>query len=451
MKAQGSLFGFLMLLFLGAGLICVQGQDPNAGNPADDFDKKLAALIGDDGPATVVLVGLQGRIAFEKAYGQIDRDKNVPATVQTKFRIGGITKQFTAAALFLLKERHELTLDEALNKYSKSTDSTHLLDVLKRADTLTNGKLSDDANADFSKLGQVVEKVSSVPIGDFFHNHFFGSFQMDNTGDWDDDSPPTGSAKGYAWHEGKVKPSRWTDVASSSGYGNAYSTAEDLWRWTEGMANGHILTEAAYQNYLSLGPFTEKTIGDQRVLEQIVNEDGISAAVLWFPTKRMTVVVLTNAGPAPDQKDAEGLSNLVCAVDWKLEWIPLPAAFNLTPTPGPTPKPGFSFAAPNPVPSPGATSSPGQQVAVPDEVLSEYVGHFHFGPGDDAIVTKQAGFLYMSQNNAPAEVMFAESNTKFICTVSQEEAEFKRDPMSGQINQLILHRKGMKIFGNRVK
>ncbi|MGB2702780.1 MAG: serine hydrolase domain-containing protein, partial [Chitinophagaceae bacterium] len=66
-----------------------------------------------------VLIVKKGKPIYQKAFGLADREWNVLNTVKTKFRIGSITKQFTAACILQLAERGKLNLDDKLNKYFK--------------------------------------------------------------------------------------------------------------------------------------------------------------------------------------------------------------------------------------------------------------------------------------------------------------------------------------------
>ncbi|MFZ0391390.1 MAG: serine hydrolase, partial [Calditrichia bacterium] len=77
----------------------------------------LRSRIKPDGPGAEVLVGRNGKILFNEAYGLgvISWDDSV--TTQTRFRIGSITKQFTAAAILHLMEEGKLQLDDPLSKY----------------------------------------------------------------------------------------------------------------------------------------------------------------------------------------------------------------------------------------------------------------------------------------------------------------------------------------------
>jgi len=64
-----------------------------------------------------VLVAEGNHIALESAYGYADLDWSIPNTIDTKFRIGSLTKQFTAASILLLQERGKLNVNEPVIKY----------------------------------------------------------------------------------------------------------------------------------------------------------------------------------------------------------------------------------------------------------------------------------------------------------------------------------------------
>jgi CubicO group peptidase (beta-lactamase class C family) len=64
-----------------------------------------------------VLVARGKAVLFSKAYGSANLEWNIPNTTTTKFRIGSMTKQFTAAAVLLLEERGKLKIDDPVKRY----------------------------------------------------------------------------------------------------------------------------------------------------------------------------------------------------------------------------------------------------------------------------------------------------------------------------------------------
>src|SRR5215471_10690546 len=64
-----------------------------------------------------VLVARGSDVILSKGYGSANLEWDIPNTPATKFRLGSITKQFTAACILLLEERGKLKLDDPIAKY----------------------------------------------------------------------------------------------------------------------------------------------------------------------------------------------------------------------------------------------------------------------------------------------------------------------------------------------
>ena len=84
-----------------------------AQEPAE-LDRKLSDKIADTVkksgvPSASVAVVLDGKLAFAKAFGA--------ATTETRYPVGSISKQFTAAAILLAQEQHKLSLDDKVSRY----------------------------------------------------------------------------------------------------------------------------------------------------------------------------------------------------------------------------------------------------------------------------------------------------------------------------------------------
>ncbi len=86
-------------------------------SPADLVDQILAAATQGRSPGAAVLVTRDGQTLFERGYGYASIENQVKVTPATKFRIGSITKQFTAAAILRLQELGKLSVNDPLSKY----------------------------------------------------------------------------------------------------------------------------------------------------------------------------------------------------------------------------------------------------------------------------------------------------------------------------------------------
>ena len=98
-----------LLLF---AFLSIQAQDTNA-----KFDEYLSAITKQDRFSGSVLVARDGKVLFSKGYGMANLEWDIPNTPQTKFRLGSITKQFTAASILLLQERGKLSVKDPICKY----------------------------------------------------------------------------------------------------------------------------------------------------------------------------------------------------------------------------------------------------------------------------------------------------------------------------------------------
>ncbi len=89
----------------------------SAETPAEWAEAHLRATTKGDVPGVAVLVGREGKIVFQGGFGLADVEKKTPITVDTKFRIGSVTKQFTAAAILKLAEDGKIAISDPLAKY----------------------------------------------------------------------------------------------------------------------------------------------------------------------------------------------------------------------------------------------------------------------------------------------------------------------------------------------
>lgn len=64
-----------------------------------------------------VLIAKDDQVIFSKGYGSANLEWNIPNTPSTKFRLGSLTKQFTAASILLLEERGRLKIEDPVKKY----------------------------------------------------------------------------------------------------------------------------------------------------------------------------------------------------------------------------------------------------------------------------------------------------------------------------------------------
>jgi D-alanyl-D-alanine carboxypeptidase len=100
-------------VFLAASVLW--GQDAALNAWLDD--RISSALASSGAPSVSVAVVENGQVAYAKAFGKADIGENRAATASTRYAIGSVSKQFTAAALLLLAEQGKLSLNDKVGKY----------------------------------------------------------------------------------------------------------------------------------------------------------------------------------------------------------------------------------------------------------------------------------------------------------------------------------------------
>ena len=98
------------------------GEAPAAAAAADGLervDDEIATTALEDGPTAGLSIGVArgAKTVLAKGYGYADLENRVPATADTVYRIGSITKQLTALAIMQLIEAGDLSLDDVLTNY----------------------------------------------------------------------------------------------------------------------------------------------------------------------------------------------------------------------------------------------------------------------------------------------------------------------------------------------
>jgi D-alanyl-D-alanine carboxypeptidase len=226
-----------------------------------------------------------GTIAASGAVGRADIATNTPVTEATRFRIGSITKMFTAVAVMQLVQQGALSLDDTLARFDPSfrlASSIRVRDLLMHRSGIPDyfykallsgaaekpatpqaiaasmagspslsapGSTFSYSNTNYVLLGLIVERVSGLPLHEYYRANIFAPAGMTQTFAG---SPPAGVpvTVGYARVEGKFAPADSGDVSWSYGCGDVWSTAQDLARFDLALMDGALLKAATLQRMI---------------------------------------------------------------------------------------------------------------------------------------------------------------------------------------------------------
>lgn len=283
-----------------------------------------------------VRIRAQGdHILLEKPYGMADLEWDIPNTIDAKFRLGSITKQFTATAILQLAEQHQLSLDDPACNYFNAcpdawknvtihqllshtsgipsyTDDSELEQRTHRtpAETLllTKNKPLDFEpgtqwkydNSGYIFLGIIIENVSGEKYADYIKKHIFEPLNMLNSGFDNSETVLYHRASGYRRCEGVFCNADYLDISVPFAAGALYSTVEDLYKWDRALNTEKILSKASLQkmftpvmNHYGYG----WGINSMANHPQIGHGGGIfgfGTYMARFPEEDLVVIILSN-------------------------------------------------------------------------------------------------------------------------------------------------------------
>jgi CubicO group peptidase (beta-lactamase class C family) len=293
-------------------------------------------------PGAALAIIRDGRTVKTAAYGIANLEWQTPATPETVFEIGSITKQFTAAAILLLAQEGKLSVDDKISKYLKGTppgwSAISLRHLLTHTSGLKNytglggfeagrrltqaqfiaqiaaqpldfqpGEKWAYCNTGYNLLGYIIENVSGKSYWDFMEQNIFTPLGMSATTRRDTRAILPFRAIGYETNRAGrfiVRDSELTDVFSA---GAMVSTVADLAKWNAALETDRILTAASRAemwtpvklnsgtNHLyGFGWFLEPWQGHANIGHS-GSTSGFSASLQHFPEAGLTVILLTTS------------------------------------------------------------------------------------------------------------------------------------------------------------
>lgn len=394
-----------------------------------------------------VLVARGNDVLLDKGYGSANLEWNIPNSPNTKFRLGSVTKQFTAAAILLLEERGKLKTDDPVKKYMPDApaawDKITIFHLLTHTSGIPNftgfpdyrsqepfattpeklvarfrdkpldfqpGEKWSYSNSGYVLLGYLLEKISGESYPKFVQDNIFGPLGMKDSGYDSNSAIIAHRASGYA--PGKDGPVNAGFIHMSIPFsaGALYSTTEDLLRWEQGLFGGKVLSAASLAKMTT--PFKDdyalgvgvRTIHGHKVIDHGGGIEGFNTFLAYYPEDKLTVAALANLnGDAPDQIAAR------LAMIAHGEKVVLP--------------------------------SERKEITVAPEILAKYAGTYQAAPKTYMMITVSGGQLISQMSGQGKAPLFAESETKFFPKVVDAEVEFGKDD-KGAVTYLMLHQGG---------
>lgn len=308
------------------------------------------------------LVAENGRGVYKGGFGLANMEWHIPNTPDTKFRLGSITKQFTATLTLQLVEQGKIKLDgkisDYLPDYRKDTGQkvtihqllTHTSGIPSytsqpgffenvsrnpyKVDEFVKKYASGDLefepsskfsynNSGYFLLGAIIEHVTGKPYEQVLKENIFEPLGMKNTGYDHHATIISKRATGYGKTQDGYSNAPYLDMSIPYAAGSLYSTVEDLYLWDQALYTDKILS--AQSKALMYKPFLDSYAYGWDVRDssfkpngkpvQVISHgggiNGFTTTIVRFPNEKHLIVMLDNTGTGYLDRLSESIAKIV--------------------------------------------------------------------------------------------------------------------------------------------
>jgi CubicO group peptidase (beta-lactamase class C family) len=410
-------------------------QIPNIKTMTADFDKLLSEQFKAGETGCAALVAIKGQVVYKKAFGMANLELNVPMQPDMVFRIGSITKQFTAVAILQLMEQGKLSLQDEITKYIPDYPTQAHKITIENLLTHTSGIKSytnvpdfykyvkedlkpDEAidrfknlpmefapgtkwnynNSGFFLLGYIIEKVSGMTYQDYIEKNVLKPAGMTNSLYGSDKKLIRNRAYPYQADGDNTVNADYLSMLLPYSAGSLMSTVEDLYKWNRALLAGKLVKkeslDMAWTEYklsdgkgthYGYGWFLSKVQGS-RTIEHGGGINGYLTNGIFLPQEDIFVAVFSNnTAKSPD------------AVSVKMAAVALGKPY------------------------------PQIENPVPADIIDQYTGVYEDESGAQRYITKEGNDLYSQRSGNQKLKMKQYSKDKFFFDNFFTLLSFQRD------------------------
>jgi CubicO group peptidase (beta-lactamase class C family) len=445
------LLGLISLTLSTSAQVSTQPTPPSDAAIGSRVDEYMQAEMRVNGFSGTILLARKGTPVIAKGYGLANAEWDIPNTPQTKFRLGSITKQFTAMAVMQVQQQGKLKVQDGICQYLSPCPDTwkpvtihHLLTHTSGIPSYTNfptymstmmmPKTVDDMVASFRDLplefeagsqykydnsgyfllGVLLEKVTGKSYEDVLRDQIFAPLGMKDTGYDRSNAILPKRASGYARQGSRIVNAAYLDMVQPFAAGALYSTVEDLLKWDQALYTDRLLPDAdrasmftAFKNNYAYGwsapPPSPQTFG-RRFVQHGGGINGFSTMIIRLPDDRVTSIALSNHQQAQTGRIARDLVAITLGEPYQV-------AVERT------------------------------VAKVDPKLYDAYVGQYQIAPAFVLTVTREGDRLMTQATGQQKLELFPESETKFFLRAVDAQVTFVRDER-GNVTHVILHQSG---------
>lgn len=307
------------------------------------LDELIPERLTEIAPGAVVMVVKNNKIIYRKAFGLADTEQNIPMQPEMLFRIGSMTKQFTAIAILQLVEEGKIGLQDSIQKYIKDfpskgytitienllTHTSGIKDYLseisnpsKQKETYTSkdgvdyikdaplnfkpGSNFRYSNSDYYLLGYIIEMVTGETYEKYLQENVLDKAGLKNTFYIGSKNNIPDMAQGYSKFDDKTERAILQPVDILYSAGGLISNVDDIYKWYKALYNLQLvkketLEKATTPFKFSDGTFSQygygwfiKSLDGSKTIEHSGSTDGFQSDEIYIPDENVFVVALYN-------------------------------------------------------------------------------------------------------------------------------------------------------------
>lgn len=425
---QINIFKLIILLLM----LCIITNPVQA--QTEQIEQYLTSLVEKDIFSGTVLIAENNKIVLNKGYGSSNREEENKNTPLTRYRIGSLTKQFTAFAIVMLQQRGKLNVSDQIYKYlpncppawelitikhllthtSGITNFTESPDVTKGmsspltvpqiVDRFKNKKLEFNpgymfsySNSNYILLGQIIENVSGMTYQAFLQENIFDPLGMQNTGYDNHSEIIKHRARGYSKSNQDIINAPHIDMTIPFAAGGLYSTVEDLYLWEQSLYTEKLISKTLMNEIFTpeKGGYGYGWYITEHLHKKLICHggwiSGFAASIARYPTERVTIIALSNIDAAPVNTIARNVAGMLFKKETEQPRLTLP------------------LSKPNPL------------------SYDKYIGEYQITPNVIVTLTKQGTKLTCHATGFATMELLPESEENFFITEVGAQITFLKD------------------------
>lgn len=354
---------YLFILFSGLSTLSF-GQSKQDKELVKQIDKSISDNYKKYTPGCAVLIAKKGEVLLEKGYGTANIELSVPMKSEMVFRIGSITKQFTAMAVLQLADKGQIALTDSIQKFIKDFHFKGKTITIENLLTHTSGikgyeqidpkvpnamridfspktvidsldKLSLEfdpntrynySNSNYFLLGYIIEQVSGKSYHQYIKENIIEPAGLSSTFYESQTELIPNRANGYSSSDGKYWNADFISMALVYSAGALRSNVSDLYKWHKALYEGKIVKKETFlkaiQPYnLVDGKQIDYGYGFFNKTENGINSighggaiDGFRAIEMYYPEQEIYITLLCNSETDLFERFFQNISNIILGI-----------------------------------------------------------------------------------------------------------------------------------------